>query len=269
MNESTGSGRIEVGGVEIRVEGEGPQTVVMIHGWPDTWRLWDAQVAALKPHFRCVRFTLPGFDVDGPRRAHSLAELIEFFRQVVLATCPDGRAILMVHDWGAVFGYQFAMKHPQLVSKIVGVDIGDTVERAYIQSLKASAKLAIFLYQSWLAIAWRIGGSLGDRMTRKMMRALKVPSDPALAGSCMSYPYYIQWTGMHGSYRHLSPVRPACPMLFIYGSNKPFLFHSPEWAGMLGRDPRNQVVPMDTRHWVMVEQPEAFNAVVLRWLSAS
>jgi pimeloyl-ACP methyl ester carboxylesterase len=269
MNESTGNGRIEVDGVEIHVEGEGPQTVVMIHGWPDTWRLWDAQVATFKPHFRCVRFTLPGFDIHGPRRAHSLAELIEFFRRVVLAACPDGRAILMVHDWGAVFGYQFAMKHPELVSKIVGVDIGDTVEPAYVQSLKVSAKLAVFLYQSWLAIAWRIGGALGDRMTRKMMRALKVPSDPALAGSCMNYPYYIQWTGTHGSYRHLSPVRPACPMLFIYGRKKPFLFHSPEWAAMLSRDQRNQVVPLDTRHWVMVEQPEAFNAAVLGWLGAS
>jgi pimeloyl-ACP methyl ester carboxylesterase len=238
----------------------------MIHGWPDTWRLWDAQVVALKPHLRCVRFTLPGFDVHGPRRAHSVAELIEFFRRVVEATCPDGRAILMVHDWGAVFGYQFAMQHPERVSKIVGVDIGDSAEPAFLRSLSVSAKLAIFAYQSWLAVAWRIGGSLGDRMTRRMMKWLSVPSDPALAGSCMNYPYYIQWTRTHGSYANLSPVRPACPMLFIYGRRKPFLFHSPAWADALGREPRNKVVPLDTRHWVMVEQPEAFNAAVLDWL---
>ena len=44
----------------------------MIHGWPDTYRLWDAQVAFFKDRYRCVRFTLPGFDIDKPRRAFSV-----------------------------------------------------------------------------------------------------------------------------------------------------------------------------------------------------
>ena len=36
----------------------------MIHGWPDTHRLWDRQVAALQDRYRCVRFALPGFDAS-------------------------------------------------------------------------------------------------------------------------------------------------------------------------------------------------------------
>ena len=39
----------------------------MVHGWPDTYRLWDGQVEALKDRYRCVRFTLPGFDAAQPR----------------------------------------------------------------------------------------------------------------------------------------------------------------------------------------------------------
>jgi pimeloyl-ACP methyl ester carboxylesterase len=51
-----------VRGVDIHVEGDGAESIVMIHGWPDTYRLWDATVEALKRRFRCIRFTLPGFD---------------------------------------------------------------------------------------------------------------------------------------------------------------------------------------------------------------
>jgi cis-3-alkyl-4-acyloxetan-2-one decarboxylase len=35
---------MQVNGAEVIVEGSGAEPVVMIHGWPDTYRLWDAQV---------------------------------------------------------------------------------------------------------------------------------------------------------------------------------------------------------------------------------
>jgi pimeloyl-ACP methyl ester carboxylesterase len=258
---------LTIDGIDVHIDGDGDETIVMIHGWPDTWRLWDLQVEALKTHWRCVRFTLPGFDVARPRRAYSMDELVAFFKKVVDSVSPGRPVTLMLHDWGAVFGYQFALRHPSLVARIIGVDIGDTTSKAYRSSLTVTAKLGVFGYQAWLALAWRIGGSPGDRMTRAMARAVKVPSDMACVGSCMNYPYDIQWTGSHGSYRHLAPVEPACPMLFIYGRRKPFLFHSPAWAQRLAARPGNRVVPVEARHWVMRDQPDGFNAAVMDWLA--
>lgn len=78
-----------IDGIEVLIEGSGrpgAQTIVMIHGWPDTLRLWDAQVAALQGQYRCVRFTLPGFDKQLPIRARSLDELVSFIETVVLKT---------------------------------------------------------------------------------------------------------------------------------------------------------------------------------------
>ena len=263
MNKTT----LQVEGIDVHVEGEGTETLVMIHGWPDTWRLWDEQVAALAGHFRCVRFTLPGFDIDKPRRAFSLDEMIGFFNRVVEATSPGRKVTLMLHDWGCVFGYQFAMRHPELVSRIVAVDIGDSNSDEFLKSLSLSSKLAIFIYQVWLAIAWRIGGSLGDRMSKSMARALKCPSDPRFIGSCMNYPYYIRWTGAYGSYRRTLDVAPACPLLFVYGKAKPFLFHSPSWAEALASRPGSRVQALDARHWVMRDKPAEFNALVSKWLA--
>src|SRR6478735_2879020 len=42
---------------DLHIEGTGPETIVMIHGWPDTYRLWDKQVEHLKDRYRCIRFT--------------------------------------------------------------------------------------------------------------------------------------------------------------------------------------------------------------------
>jgi len=266
---SVSTATIRVDGIDVLVEGEGDETIVMIHGWPDTYRLWDEQVAALKPHYRCVRFTLPGFDIDQPHRAYSIDELVGFFKKVAEAAAPGRKIILMVHDWGCVFGYQFAMRHPAMVSRIIGVDIGDSSSKQFRKSLGASSKLAIFIYQAWLAIAWRIGGGLGDRMCKSMARALKCTSDPRFIGSCMAYPYYIQWTGTYGSYRNTLDVSPACPMLFIYGRKKPFLFHSPAWAQALAARPGSRVQGLDARHWVMRDKASEFNALVSEWLTST
>lgn len=258
--------QLQIEGIDVLVEGEGQETIVMLHGWPDTYRLWDAQVAALSPHYRCVRFTLPGFDCSKPRRAWSLAEMLALFERIVTQVSPGRKVTLMLHDWGCVFGYQFYMHHPELVSRIVGVDIGDVESRDYVKSLSLGAKLMVVWYQVWLAVAWKVGGRMGDWMTHFMVRLMKVPADPRYISSAMNFPYYITWTGAHGSYRDRKRFEPACPMLFIYGSKKPFMFHSRPWAEALDARPSSRVLGFKADHWPMVRQPEAFNEGVAAWL---
>lgn len=253
-----------VDGVEVFIEGEGPQTVVMIHGWPDTYRLWDAQVAWLKGRYRCVRFTLPGFDTAQPARLASLVQMVDLFKAIVDRVSPGQPVTLLLHDWGAMFGYEFAAQHPDRVARIIGVDIGDTNSGAYLKSLTPKAKLMIAAYQVWLAMAWKLGGRLGDRMTRFMVRTLRCRTDPALIGWQMNYPYYLQWTG---GYRAAARFVPQCPMLYVYGRRKPFLFHSPQWVQQLATLPGCAVREFKTGHWVMVEQPEAFNQCMGDWLA--
>jgi pimeloyl-ACP methyl ester carboxylesterase len=106
---------LTIDGIDVHVEGQGDDTVVMIHGWPDTHRVWDAQVEAFKTRFRSVRFTLPGYDVNKPRRPVSLADMTQAIERIVDAVSPDRPVILMLHDWGCFFGYQFYVNHPQRV----------------------------------------------------------------------------------------------------------------------------------------------------------
>jgi pimeloyl-ACP methyl ester carboxylesterase len=260
------SSLISVAGVDVHVEGEGTETIFMIHGWPDTYRLWDVQVQALKGRYRCVRFTLPGFDAAKARRAYTLDELIGFLKELIERLCPGQKVILMLHDWGCFFGYQFYMRNPEMVSRVIGVDIGDPSSLRRVLTLRES--LLVFAYQNWLALAWLIGGRIGDRMTRSLARLARCPSDPAYMSSCMAYPYFMLWYGGRQSYRrHGRRFVPACPILFVYGRRKAIRFHAKKWADELLTQKGNEVVEFDTGHWVMSEQPERFNQVVSGWLS--
>ena len=257
---------MRVGGIDVFVEGTGPESIVFVHGWPDTHRLWDRQVEALRDRFRCVRFTLPGFEAGQPRRAYTLDDVVEVIRQVVEQACGGRPATLLVHDWGCVFGYQFAVRYPQLVRRVVGVDVGDAGSRRNLQELGLKAKALVVAYQLWLAIAWRVGGRIGDWMARTMARLAGAPGDPASIGARMGYPYYVQW--VQGGYRQARSFRPACPMLFIYGKRKPFMFHSSGWAAEVAAMPGSRALAFDTGHWVMVAEPEEFNRAVSEWLAA-
>ena len=298
-------------GVTVHVdgpEGAGPDVLLMLHGWPDTHRLWDAQVAAFAPRYRCVRFTLPGFEPGTPRDPASLDRIVELLHQVSLRTSPDRPVTLLLHDWGCLFGYQFALRHPQRVARIVGVDVGDAGSGAHLRALGVKAKAGVAIYQLWLALAWRLagagagppwatkgptmwpsaarapawrvasvlrcrvhrlGGRLGDRMARGMAKALRCPTAPSRIHAGMGYPYDIQWTGSHGSYRHVLPFDPPCPMLYLYGARKPVMFHSASWVEALAKRPGSRVLAMRTGHWVMCQEPQAFNTAVASWLEAT
>ena len=40
--------RYQIKDVEVIVEGSGKESILMIHGWPDTASMWDLQVDAFK-----------------------------------------------------------------------------------------------------------------------------------------------------------------------------------------------------------------------------
>lgn len=259
---------IAVDGVDVQVEGSGAQTLLMLHGWPDTLRLWDGTVQALQDRYRCCRFTLPGFEAGSPRRRPTVGEMTQLLHRIVDRVSPDAPVTLVLHDWGCIFGYQFAMRHPDRVQRIVGVDIGDVEALRHTLDRKKMAMVAG--YQLWLALAWKIGGRVGQRMTLSMARSLRAPADPATIRWQMNWPYHLtSFGGAQALPKQSVPIRPACPMLFVYGSRKPFLLHTRRWADALARNPGSRVGSFPTGHWVMLDDPVGFHRLLREWLQGT
>lgn len=261
---------LQVNGVDMRIDGPpGAPALLMLHGWPDTLQLWDATVAVLSVHWRCIRFTLPGFDLARPPRPTSVARMMEHIDAVLDAAGQQAPVSLLLHDWGCVFGYEYAARRPARVARIVAVDVGDHQSAELSRAQGAKGRRWVFGYQVWLALAYKIGGGLGTRMARWMARQLRCRARPAQIGAQMGYPYAMRWFGTAGGLGALAPVGAlACPLLYVYGARKLFMFHSPEWLAQLQARADCAVQALPTGHWVMLDKPAEFQACVQAWLQA-
>jgi pimeloyl-ACP methyl ester carboxylesterase len=262
--------RLEVQGQGVVVQGQG-DVILMLHGWPDTLALWDGTVEALADRFTCVRLTLPGFMADPQARsqATSLDAMCALLLHVADQVSPDRPLTLMLHDWGCIFGYEFALRHPERVSRVVAVDVGDHNSAALQRSWGVKEKLSVMGYQVWLALAWKLGGSLGTRMTRAMARWLRCPTEAEAMTHHMNYPYAMQWFGEAGGFKTALPIQLPMPMLFVYGERKPFMFHSRRWLDKLSNQPGSAVLGLPCGHWVMISRPQAFHTGVRAWLTSN
>lgn len=120
--------RVDVNGVgiEFEVTGEG-QPVVLLHGFPDSGRLWRNQVPALADAgFRVVVPDLRGYGAsDKPADVDAYA--IPFLAGDVLGVLDHlgiERAHVVGHDWGAALAWAIASLVPDRVDHLVALSVG-------------------------------------------------------------------------------------------------------------------------------------------------
>src|ERR1700747_1265555 len=104
--------RVDVGavGIEYEVTGEG-RPVVLLHGFPDSGRLWRHQVPALaQAGFRVIVPDLRGYGrSDRPAGAQaSWMMALAGAVLTVLAAEKTDRPPFVVHDWGAALAWGLA-----------------------------------------------------------------------------------------------------------------------------------------------------------------
>ena len=124
-------GRVETDGVgtEFEVTGEG-RPVVLLHGFPDSGRLWRHQVPALaEAGFRVIVPDLRGYGRSGKPEAVEAYALSLVARDVlaILASLRIARAHVVGHDWGAALAWGLASLMPGSVDHLVALSVGSPV----------------------------------------------------------------------------------------------------------------------------------------------
>jgi pimeloyl-ACP methyl ester carboxylesterase len=120
--------RVDVDGVSIeyQVTGHG-RPVVLLHGFPDSGRLWRHQVPALAAAgFQVIVPDLRGYGRSGQPdavRAYSLP-LLAGDVQAVLAAEQVSRAHVVGHDWGAALAWGLATFAPDQVDHLAVLAVG-------------------------------------------------------------------------------------------------------------------------------------------------
>ena len=121
--------RIDVNGtgIEVAVEGEG-RPVVLLHGFPDSGRLWRNQVPALvDAGFRVIVPDLRGYGAsDKPADVESYA--LPFLAVDVLGVLDHlgiERAHVVGHDWGAALAWVIGSLAADRVDHLVALSVGN------------------------------------------------------------------------------------------------------------------------------------------------
>ncbi|MGA5037164.1 alpha/beta fold hydrolase [Streptomyces capoamus] len=112
--------RITVNGVELNVAtaGQGP-AVLLLHGFPHTWRLWSAVIGPLARRYRVIAPDLRGFgDSERPTGGYDAGTLAADAAGL-LETLGAGPAAVVGIDLGTPPAFLLAMRRPGLVRRLV------------------------------------------------------------------------------------------------------------------------------------------------------
>lgn len=96
------------------------ETVLLVHGWPDTNHLWDAVVPLLARRFHVVTYDTRGHGRSTRTRRTEdfrLDQLAGDFFAVADAVSPDRPVHVLAHDWGSVQVWE-AVCEPQATARI-------------------------------------------------------------------------------------------------------------------------------------------------------
>lgn len=136
--------RLQAAGVELHVaiQGDGPP-VLLLHGFPDHWELWQPLMSLLSPQYRLMAPDLRGYnESDKPRelQAYHINTLVADVRALIHTL--GGRCIVVGHDWGGMLAWAVAARYPQEVVRLVVLNAPHPCRFAQLLRLNAAQRQA-------------------------------------------------------------------------------------------------------------------------------
>lgn len=274
------SRRVPVGDLEIAVTDHGSaedKPVLLIHGFPDSARLWRHQIPALTDAgYRAIAPDLRGLGrsgrpkgVDGYKLSTVASDMI-----AVMDEAGIDRAHVVGHDWGAATAWFLAISAPQRVRSLVALSVGHP--SAFQNAGRRQVE------KSWYMLLFQFEGVAETWLSREDWRGLR------------------EWTGSHPEIEHwiedLSRPEALTAALDHYRANSgPKRFLAPPlrlpavevpclgvWSSGDVALTEEQMTDSqtyvegewryerldDASHWIPVDAPDRLNSLLLEWLRA-
>src|SRR5438132_709182 len=195
----------DVNGVRLHyvTVGRGP-LVMFLHGFPEFWYAWTAQLADFGRDHRAVAPDMRGYNLSSKPTdlaAYAMKHLVADVR--ALAEHLGAKTFILVgHDWGGVVAWAFAITHPERLEKLVIVNAPHPAvfERELrenpaqqeasrymltFRSAQAEQILAADDYARMLAMFTRVGAWFSDEDRAQYVAAWSQPG--ALTGGLNYY----------------------------------------------------------------------------------
>ncbi len=136
---------ISVDGMEVHFRDEGDATdsipIVLIHGTGSSLHTFEDWTAQLKQNYRIVTMDLPGYGLTGPfpDRKYSIDHYVDFLKHLLTALGIK-KCVLGGNSLGGGIAWNFTIRHPEMVTKLILIDAGGYPSEA--KSVPLAFKLA-------------------------------------------------------------------------------------------------------------------------------
>jgi len=273
---------IQTNGVRLHyvTQGEGP-LILFLHGFPEFWYSWRKQISEFARDHKVVALDLRGYnESDKPMDADAyvMAEFVQDIQGVITGLGYD-KCVLVGHDWGGAIAWNFAYQHPDLLEKLVILNLPHPAR--FAQGLLMPQQLLrssyIFFFQ--IPVIPELLIQLADyQLLEKFFTGMAVnskafsPEDieayknaaarPGALTAALNY-YRNLW---HQGMMERSWGVLEVPTLMIWAEQDWFLGKELTYGTeQYVRDLQIQYIP-DCSHWVQQERPELVNQYIREFL---
>jgi epoxide hydrolase 4 len=144
---------IDTNGIRLHYVRQGSgKLMLMLHGFPEFWYSWRHQISEFSRDYQVVAVDLRGYNLsDKPDRpeAYQMPEFIADVQGLIRGLGYED-CILVAHDWGGAIAWNFAYAHPEMVEKLIVLNIPHPAKFA------AGLQTTRQLLKSWYIFAFQI-----------------------------------------------------------------------------------------------------------------
>jgi epoxide hydrolase 4 len=133
-------------------QGEG-KLMLMLHGFPEFWYSWRHQIPEFASDYKVVALDLRGYnDSEKPKdvSAYQISELVNDIKGVIQGLGYES-CILVGHDWGGMIAWYVAYNYPELVDKLIVMNIPHPAK--FAEALRSSPQQ---LLRSWYVFFFQL-----------------------------------------------------------------------------------------------------------------
>jgi len=255
--------------------GNAPATVILLHGFAETSRMWRPIVPLLAQKFTVIAPDLPGIGdssipdkvdmLDAARKIHELARSLNIEKARVVG-----------HDIGLMVAYAYAAQFPNETEKLAvmdaflpGVPGWEAIYNApniwhfrfngeYPEKLVQGRERIYFEY-FWNVLAADKTHSIPEPDRKAYTEAYSKPGRIRAA-----WKYFASWPQLAKDFAQLSQVKLTMPVLAI-GGEKSLGNELGAQMKLVGDNVEVVVLP-NTGHWILEERPKETTEALVKFL---